>query len=65
MYNKVKTNTFQMDRMAADCAVELKKMNVSFVSLWPGLVKTEHMEHMIETDVIKKFDKAVPEDVRT
>ncbi|XP_052061730.1 dehydrogenase/reductase SDR family member 1-like [Mytilus californianus] len=52
-----------MDRMAADCAVELKKMNVSFVSLWPGLVRTEHMENMIETDVIKKFDKAVPEDM--
>lgn len=31
------------DRMAADCAMELKKHNVAFVSLWPGIVKTEHM----------------------
>ncbi|OQV20405.1 Dehydrogenase/reductase SDR family member 1 [Hypsibius exemplaris] len=29
------------DRMAADCAVELKKHKVAFVSLWPGAVKTE------------------------
>ena len=27
--------------MAADCAVELKKYNVAFVSLWPAAVKTE------------------------
>lgn len=27
--------------MAADCAFELKKHNVAFVSLWPGAVKTE------------------------
>ncbi|KAL4238078.1 Dehydrogenase reductase SDR member [Mactra antiquata] len=29
------------DRMAADCGYELKKHNVAFVSLWPGLVATE------------------------
>ncbi|XP_066289628.1 dehydrogenase/reductase SDR family member 1-like isoform X2 [Branchiostoma lanceolatum] len=29
------------DRMAADCAHELKKDNVAFISLWPGPVKTE------------------------
>merc|ERR1719433_367938 len=29
------------DRMAADCAHELKKDNVTFVSLWPGPVKTQ------------------------
>ena len=29
--------------MAADCAVELKKSNVSMVSLWPGAVKTEYI----------------------
>ncbi|XP_069094250.1 dehydrogenase/reductase SDR family member 1-like [Pleurodeles waltl] len=29
------------DRMAADCAVELKKHNVKYISLWPGAVLTE------------------------
>ncbi|KAL3866440.1 hypothetical protein ACJMK2_043736 [Sinanodonta woodiana] len=29
------------DRMAVDCAVEFRKHNVAFVSLWPGPVKTE------------------------
>uniref|UniRef100_F6T7Z6 Dehydrogenase/reductase SDR family member 1-like n=1 Tax=Ciona intestinalis TaxID=7719 RepID=F6T7Z6_CIOIN len=29
------------DRMVADCATELKKYNVGFISLWPGPVKTE------------------------
>jgi len=29
------------DRMAADCAQELRPHNVAFVSLWPGAVKTE------------------------
>jgi dehydrogenase/reductase SDR family protein 1 len=32
------------DRMAADCAVELKKHNVTMISLWPGPVKTEYVE---------------------
>jgi dehydrogenase/reductase SDR family protein 1 len=31
------------DRMAADCAVELKSNNVAMVSLWPGPVKTEYV----------------------
>ena len=31
------------DRMAADCAHELKKYNVAMISLWPGAVKTEKM----------------------
>lgn len=30
-----------LDRLAADCAYELKKHNVAAVSLWPGAVKTE------------------------
>merc|ERR1712223_1958103 len=30
------------DRMAADCAHELKEDNVTMVSLWPGPVKTDH-----------------------
>jgi len=29
------------DRMARDCAHELEKYNVAFVSLWPGPVRTE------------------------
>ncbi|XP_071949628.1 dehydrogenase/reductase SDR family member 1-like [Antedon mediterranea] len=36
------------DRMAADCAVELKKHNVAFVSLWPGPVPTETVMDKIE-----------------
>lgn len=27
--------------MAADCAVELRRHNVAFISLWPGAIKTE------------------------
>jgi len=37
------------DRMAADCAHELKKSGVSMISLWPGPVKTEFIqENMIK-----------------
>ncbi|TRY76411.1 hypothetical protein TCAL_00032 [Tigriopus californicus] len=36
------------DRMAADCAHELRKSNVAMVSLWPGPVKTE----MIQANVL-------------
>ena len=32
------------DRMAADCAIELKKHNVAMVSIWPGAVKTEKFQ---------------------
>jgi dehydrogenase/reductase SDR family protein 1 len=32
-----------VDRMAADCAVELKKQNVAMISLWPGPVRTEYV----------------------
>ncbi|XP_055354847.1 dehydrogenase/reductase SDR family member 1-like [Paramacrobiotus metropolitanus] len=32
------------DRMAADCALELKSHGVNFISLWPGAVKTELMD---------------------
>ncbi|KAK7505388.1 hypothetical protein BaRGS_00003550 [Batillaria attramentaria] len=35
------------DRMAADCAFELRKDNVAFVSLWPGPVRTENVMHLI------------------
>jgi dehydrogenase/reductase SDR family protein 1 len=40
-----------VDRMAADCAVELKKDNVTMISLWPGPVKTEYMEENVLKDV--------------
>lgn len=36
-----------VDRMAADCAVELRRDNVTMVSLWPGAVKTEYVEEKI------------------
>lgn len=32
-----------MDRLAADCAHELKKHGVAAISLWPGAVKTEQI----------------------
>lgn len=38
------------DRMAADCAFELKKHNVAFVSLWPGGVRTENMTHFMNNE---------------
>lgn len=34
------------DRLAADMAVELKPDNVASVSIWPGIVGTEHIERM-------------------
>ena len=30
--------------MSAMCGKELRKHNVAVMSLWPGLVRTEHME---------------------
>lgn len=35
------------DRMAADCAMELKKHNVAMISLWPGAVKTEKVQDLV------------------
>ncbi|XP_055354851.1 dehydrogenase/reductase SDR family member 1-like [Paramacrobiotus metropolitanus] len=34
------------DRMAADCALELKAHNVAYISLWPGPVSTEVMQQL-------------------
>ncbi|MFN6539968.1 MAG: SDR family NAD(P)-dependent oxidoreductase [Nostoc sp. EkiNYC01] len=34
------------DRLAADMAVELKPYNVASVSIWPGIVGTEHISQM-------------------
>uniref|UniRef100_A0A8C3WP62 Dehydrogenase/reductase 1 n=1 Tax=Catagonus wagneri TaxID=51154 RepID=A0A8C3WP62_9CETA len=40
------------DRLAADCAQELRRHGVSYVSLWPGLVQTETLkEHMTKNDI--------------
>jgi len=36
------------DRMAADTAVELRKHNVTSISLWPGAVRTEAVEEAIK-----------------
>ena len=33
--------------MAQDCGFELRKQNVTMVSLWPGAVQTEHMVNAI------------------
>ncbi|XP_006835450.1 PREDICTED: dehydrogenase/reductase SDR family member 1 [Chrysochloris asiatica] len=39
------------DRLAADCAHELRHHGVSYVSLWPGLVQTELLkEHIAKED---------------
>ncbi|XP_032260723.1 dehydrogenase/reductase SDR family member 1 [Phoca vitulina] len=39
------------DRLAVDCAQELRRHGVSYVSLWPGLVQTELMkEVMVKND---------------
>lgn len=48
------------DRMAADCAHELKKYNVAMISLWPGAVKTEKMmENVLDNALANKKSKAM------
>ncbi|XP_060075319.1 dehydrogenase/reductase SDR family member 1-like [Ylistrum balloti] len=44
------------DRMAVDCAVELKKHNVAMVSLWPGAVKTENINFLLGQHKMDKTD---------
>ncbi|KAL8584560.1 hypothetical protein ACOMHN_016879 [Nucella lapillus] len=46
------------DRMAADCGRELKKHQVAFVSLWPGLVSTEHMANFVQQTELKSMLKS-------
>ena len=36
------------DRLAADMAVELKPYNIASISLWPGIVGTEHISSLAE-----------------
>lgn len=39
-----------LDRMAVDCAIELRKQKVSCISLWPGAVKTEAVQNQLDGD---------------
>ena len=45
--------------MAADCAVELRKHNVAFVSLWPGWVMTELMDECAQTSTDKMLVRSI------
>ena len=48
------------DRMAKDCANELSKYNVAFLSLWPGLVKTEKIGAAItQKQIFSASDKVL------
>ncbi|ELT87310.1 hypothetical protein CAPTEDRAFT_96332 [Capitella teleta] len=44
------------DRMAVDCAMQLKKDDVAFISLWPGSAKTETFMDLIKDEGIKDAD---------
>lgn len=44
------------DRMASDCAIELKNDNITMVSLWPGPVKTEYNTENIINNPKGKFE---------
>ncbi|OWF37925.1 dehydrogenase/reductase SDR family member 1-like [Mizuhopecten yessoensis] len=46
------------DRMAADCAVELRRHNVAFVSLWPGAVRTEFTNQLSQSADSAKTKKS-------
>ncbi len=48
------------DRLAADMAVELKPDNITSVSIWPGIVGTEHMLEFAEE--LKTKDDIQPQD---
>ena len=56
--------------MAVDCAKELKKHKVAFVSLWPGTVRTENVTYLVEQNGFGDnkdmvcFDREVWETVR-
>ncbi len=43
------------DKMASDCAQELKKHNVTFVSLWPGPVRTEAIAETVLSKILSKM----------
>ena len=44
------------DRMAADCAFELRKANVAMISLGPGPVKTEYISENLDKSESKMKD---------
>lgn len=52
------------DRLAADCAHELRRHGVSYVSLWPGMVQTELLKEFMakeeqpEDPMFKKIKSA-------
>ncbi|XP_004694655.1 PREDICTED: dehydrogenase/reductase SDR family member 1 [Condylura cristata] len=53
------------DRLAADCALELRRHGVSYVSLWPGMVQTETLVEYARKDIsedsmFKKFKLDLP-----
>ncbi|KAJ7341868.1 hypothetical protein JRQ81_007500 [Phrynocephalus forsythii] len=45
------------DRMAADCAVELRPFGVACMALWPGLVRTEFVMEQAEQNQSPYFQK--------
>uniref|UniRef100_A0A4W3GCJ3 Dehydrogenase/reductase (SDR family) member 1 n=1 Tax=Callorhinchus milii TaxID=7868 RepID=A0A4W3GCJ3_CALMI len=48
------------DRLAADCAEELRPQGVSYVSLWPGTVQTETLKEMfLHSQTISPQDQQV------
>ena len=46
---KITTTQAACDRMAVDCGIELKKSNVTMLSLYPGAVKTELVTHLMKS----------------
>lgn len=45
------------DRLTADMAVELKQDNIASISIWPGIVGTEHITRFVE-----QTDESNPDD---
>lgn len=49
------------DRLAADMALELKPHNVASLSLWPGIVGTEHISELIAKDAAEENNPPDPQ----
>jgi NAD(P)-dependent dehydrogenase (short-subunit alcohol dehydrogenase family) len=51
------------DRLAADMAKELQPYNVASVSVWPGIVGTEHISHfadeMLDRDTTETYNQGI------
>ncbi|KAJ6655221.1 hypothetical protein lerEdw1_005565 [Lerista edwardsae] len=45
------------DRLATDCAVELRPFGVSCVALWPGIVRTETLQEEVEKNSGSLFER--------